>query len=204
MTKKDALNIVFSCAISYKENLAGRSLLFVTADKHKVVRGLEVTFDSSNFLHMTGFKLSNKEIGANNFLSMCCDKRLSETDFEFAADGTTEMKLRVLPDLVQKHLSAKMIGDYDMTHPKLYTDKLAGSISACVGFVRNGGQGRYVPNTVLEGDIRKMIKGSTSRILVTYRKYREESQYTEIVYSAKKVVWETVDMPKEYGALPIP
>ena len=34
MTKKDALNIVFSCAISYKENLAGRSLLFVTADKH--------------------------------------------------------------------------------------------------------------------------------------------------------------------------
>lgn len=40
MTKKDALNIVFSCAISYKENLAGRSLLFVTADKHKVVRGL--------------------------------------------------------------------------------------------------------------------------------------------------------------------
>ena len=26
----------------------------------------------------------------------------------------------------------------------------------------------------------------------------------EIVYSAKKVVWETVDMPKEYGALPIP
>lgn len=99
MTKKDALNIVFSCAISYKENLAGRSLLFVTADKHKVVRGLEVTFDSSNFLHMTGFKLSNKEIGANNFLSMCCDKRLSETDFEFAADGTTEMKLRVLPDL---------------------------------------------------------------------------------------------------------
>lgn len=49
MTKKDALNIVFSCAISYKENLAGRSLLFVTADKHKVVRGLEVTFDSSNF-----------------------------------------------------------------------------------------------------------------------------------------------------------
>ena len=80
MTKKDALNIVFSCAISYKENLAGRSLLFVAADKHKVVRGLEVTFDSSNFLHMTGFKLSNKEIGANNFLSMCCDCLLYTSD----------------------------------------------------------------------------------------------------------------------------
>ena len=96
MTKKEALQIVFSCAASYKENLAGRSLLFVTTDKHKTVRCLEVTFDGSNFLHMTGFKLNKKEISANNFFSMCCDKRLSESDFEFAADGTTEMKMRVL------------------------------------------------------------------------------------------------------------
>ena len=97
MTKKEALQIVFSCAASYKENLAGRSLLFVTTDKHKTVRCLEVSFDGSNFLHMTGFKLNKKEISANNFFSMCCDKRLSESDFEFAADGTTEMKMRVLP-----------------------------------------------------------------------------------------------------------
>ena len=102
MTKKEALQIVFSCAASYKENLAGRSLLFVTTDKHKTVRCLEVTFDGSNFLHMTGFKLNKKEISANNFFSMCCDKRLSESDFEFAADGTTEMKMRVLPGLVQR------------------------------------------------------------------------------------------------------
>lgn len=101
MTKKEALQIVFSCAASYKENLAGRSLLFVTTDKHKTVRCLEVSFDGSNFLHMTGFKLNKKEISANNFFSMCCDKRLSESDFEFAADGTTEMKMRVLPGLVQ-------------------------------------------------------------------------------------------------------
>ena len=109
---------------------------------------------------MTGFKLNKKEISANNFFSMCCDKRLSESDFEFAADGTTEMKMRVLPGLVQKHLSAKMVGDYNLSQPKLYTDKLAGSVGACMGFVRNGGKGRFVPNTVLEGDIRSMVKGS--------------------------------------------
>lgn len=160
MTKKEALQIVFSCAASYKENLAGRSLLFVTTDKHKTVRCLEVTFDGSNFLHMTGFKLNKKEISANNFFSMCCDKRLSESDFEFAADGTTEMKMRVLPGLVQKHLSAKMVGDYNLSQPKLYTDKLAGSVGACMGFVRNGGKGRFVPNTVLEGDIRSMVKAA--------------------------------------------
>lgn len=110
MTKKEALQIVFSCAASYKENLAGRSLLFVTTDKHKTVRCLEVTFDGSNFLHMTGFKLNKKEISANNFFSMCCDKRLSESDFEFAADGTTEMKMRVLPDWCKSIFLLRWLG----------------------------------------------------------------------------------------------
>lgn len=204
MTKKEALQIVFSCAASYKKNLAGRSLLFVTTDKHKTVRCLEVTFDSSNFLHMTGFKLNKKEISANNFFSMCCDKRLSESDFEFAADGTTEMKMRVLPGLVQKHLSAKMVGNYNLSQPKLYTDKLAGSVGACMGFVRNGGKGRFVPNTVLEGDIRSMVKGSADRIVITYRKQRGDALYTEIVYAAKKIDWVALTLPEEYQYLPLP
>lgn len=204
MTKKEALQIVFSCAASYKENLAGRSLLFVTTDKHKTVRCLEVSFDGSNFLHMTGFKLNKKEISANNFFSMCCDKRLSESDFEFAADGTTEMKMRVLPGLVQKHLSAKMVGDYNLSQPKLYTDKLAGSVGACMGFVRNGGKGRFVPNTVLEGDIRSMVKGSADRIVITYRKQRGDALYTEIVYTAKKIDWTALTLPEEYQYLPLP
>ena len=138
MTKKEALQIVFSCAASYKENLAGRSLLFVTTDKHKTVRCLEVSFDGSNFLHMTGFKLNKKEISANNFFSMCCDK------------------------------------------------------------------GRFVPNTVLEGDIRSMVKGSADRIVITYRKQRGDALYTEIVYTAKKIDWTALTLPEEYQYLPLP
>ena len=153
---------------------------------------------------MTGFKLNKKEISANNFFSMCCDKRLSESDFEFAADGTTEMKMRVLPGLVQKHLSAKMVGDYNLSQPKLYTDKLAGSVGACMGFVRNGGKGRFVPNTVLEGDIRSMVKGSADRIVITYRKQRGDALYTEIVYTAKKIDWMALTLPEEYQYLPLP
>ena len=135
---------------------------------------------------------------------MCCDKRLSESDFEFAADGTTEMKMRVLPGLVQKHLSAKMVGDYNLSQPKLYTDKLAGSVGACMGFVRNGGKGRFVPNTVLEGDIRSMVKGSADRIVITYRKQRGDALYTEIVYTAKKIEWTALTLPEEYQYLPLP
>lgn len=97
----------FACAPLYKENLVDKSLLFITTDKHKSVHCLEVTFDISNFLHMTGFKLRKPSINARHFFNLCYDKRLTEADFEFSADGTTEMKMRVLPSLMKKNLSAK-------------------------------------------------------------------------------------------------
>ena len=102
MTKKEALSIVFACAPLYKENLVDKSLLFITTDKHKSVHCLEVTFDISNFLHMTGFKLRKPSINARHFFNLCYDKRLTEADFEFSADGTTEMKMRVLPSLMKR------------------------------------------------------------------------------------------------------
>ena len=181
MTKKEALSIVFSCAPLYKENLVDRSLLFITTDKHKNVHCLEVTFDIGNFLHMTGFKLRKPGINARHFFNLCYDKRLTEADFEFSTDGTTEMKMRVLPSLMKKNLSAKMLGDYNMSQPKLYTDKIAGSLSACMGFVRDGGEGRFVPNTVLEGDIRTKVKAA-DRIIATYRKSRSEEQYLSLIH----------------------
>lgn len=203
MTKKEALSIVFACAPLYKENLVDKSLLFVTTDKHKNVHCLEVTFDIGNFLHMTGFKLRNPSISARHFFSLCYDKRLAESDFDFVPDGTTEMKMRVLPSLMKKNLSAKMLGDYNMSQPKLYTDKIAGSLSACMGFVRNGGTGRFVPNTVLEGDIRSKVHRA-DRIILTYRKKRGEEFYSEIVFTAKKVDWEKLILPDEYCYLPLP
>lgn len=203
MTKKEARSIVFSCAPLYKENLVDKSLLFITTDKHKSVHCLEVTFDISNFLHMTGFKLCKPGINARHFFNLCYDKRLTEADFEFSADGSTEMKMRVLPSLMKKNLSAKMLGDYNMSQPKLYTDKIAGSLSACMGFVRDGGEGRFVPNTVLEGDIRTKVKAA-DRIIATYRKSRGEEQYSEIVFTAKKVEWEKIVLPDEYCYLVLP
>lgn len=170
--KRSTVHRFCLCAVVQRKS-GGKSLLFITTDKHKSVHCLEVTFDISNFLHMTGFKLRKPSINARHFFNLCYDKRLTEADFEFSADGTTEMKMRVLPSLMKKNLSAKMLGDYNMSQPKLYTDKIAGSLSACMGFVRDGGEGRFVPNTVLEGDIRTKVKAA-DRIIATYRKSRGE------------------------------
>ncbi len=159
MTKKEALATVFACAREYKANLVGKSLLFVCIDKHKNTYCVEVTFDASNFQHMTGFQT---EFSALEFFNRCIDQRLRENDFSFSEDGTTELKMMVLPGLVRKNISANMIGDYNMSQPKLYTERIAGGIKACVGFIKSGGTGRYVPNTVLNGDIRNKVKKLTA------------------------------------------
>ena len=198
--KKKALSVVFSCAERYKTELVNRSLLFVCTDKHGCVHCVEVTFDASNFKHMTGLQTS---LDAGHFFSLCLDRRLSESDFEFAKDGTTRLKLDVLPQLVKKDLSANMLGDYNGSHVKLQTDKLAGGVCSCIGFVRAEGSGRYVPNTVLKGDIRDKAR-NLCRIVATYRKARGEERYSEIVRCAKGVDWGRLKLPEEYAYLPLP
>ena len=135
ITKREALSVVYQCAHKYKSELMNHSLLFICTDKHKHTYAIEVTFDASNFLHLTGFQTREQGISAGDFFRRCIDRRLSENDFDFAADGTTPLKLDVLPKLVSKNLSANMIGDYNGLQPKLYTEKLAGNVVGCMGFI---------------------------------------------------------------------
>ena len=140
---------------------------------------------------------------AQHFYEMCIDRRLSTDDFGFAEDGTTIWKMEVLPRLISKNLSANMIGEYNSSMPVLFTERLAGSTSACMGFVRSDENGRYVPNTLLKGDIRTLVH-KADRIIVTYRKNRTDALYSEIVYAAKKIEWDTINLPEDLQHLPLP
>lgn len=202
-TKKEALAIVFAAADQYQENLIDHSLLFLCMDKHKRTYCVEVTFDASNYQHLTGLATDTSIISPAHFFRLCLDRRLREADFEFADNGTAEWKLDVLPRIMKKNLSANMIGMYNHSQPLLSTERIAGSVSACMGFVRNDGVGRYIPNTVLQGDIRSLVH-VPDRIIVTYRKSSAELKYSEIVYAAKKMDWTTVRLPADYPDLPLP
>ena len=67
-----------------------------------------------------------------------------------------------------KNISAKMVGDFNGCNPKLYTEKLAGGVKACLGFVKTH-RAEYVPNTVLNTDIRTVTKIS-QQVIATYCK----------------------------------
>lgn len=144
--------------------------------------------------------ISTKEITAIPFYEKCLDHKLSPDDFEFAEDGTTMLKLEILPSLITKNLSASMIGDYNSNKPKLYTEKLAGGVKACMGFVSDTASGFYVPNTVLKEDIRDNVS-NWLRIIAIFRKPVAYKKYTEITYMAKKTDWTRVRVPDFYRYL---
>ena len=200
-TKKQATAIIVDCARKYKENLDGYQLLFILRDKHKQITSLEVSFNSYNFLHLTGIKLTHP-ISATDFYNRCLTHKLSPDDFTLCNDGTTQLKLEVLPQLVSKNLSAKMVGNFDGCNPKLYTEKLAGGVNACLGFIKTNFC-NYVPNTVLNIDIRSASR-TTLQILATYRKKKSDPVYIELVYKAKNVNWKKINFPEKYSSLPKP
>lgn len=216
--KKAALSVIFSAAEEYEKNLNGNNLLFLFLDKHKNISYFEVEFNSGNFMHLTGIRLtggykeslkfnsdnnSGSDIDisyANKFYEKCINKKIGIDEFEFSDDGTTWLKLQVLPALMKSNLSANMLGDFTSRTCKLYTEKVAGNVRGCMGFVRDMKVNKNVPNTVLKSDIRDCVSAA-NRIIATYRKKKTETVYREIVYMAKNVDFNKIKFPKEISYL---
>lgn len=206
-TKEEAISIAVRCAEKYRDELEGRNLLFLCTDKHKKVSTIELSFYGNNYMHLTGLK-PNKPIAdaeeespaeklfANDFYQKCLDHKLSPSDVAFAEDGTTHMKLDVLPDILCKNLRASMIGDFNSFRPRLYTEKVVGGTSACMGFVFDQKLLEYIPNTVIKEDTRN-ITSNYVRVIAAYRKRAQEERYTEITYKARKVDWAAIRFPDE-------
>ena len=127
---------------------------------------------------------------------------MKETDIDFAGKGTTHQKLAVLPFAFKNsNLSASMMGNYNNSHPLLYTEKLVGGVKWALGFRDVTGTGDYVPDTLLAGDIRDNIKDSY-RIIATYIKCADEDAFNQIIYRAKKIEYDKLKYPDGWGSLP--
>lgn len=194
-TKREAVNIAVKCAKLYKENFVGQRLLFLMTDKHKYVSALEVEFAASNYQHLTGLR-SSKIKSKQEFFSKCVSGRLSETEIELAKDGTTNQKLSVLPFVMKNvNLSANMLGNYNHSHPLLYTEKVVGGVRWGLGFRDVGG--KFVPDTLLAGDIRDLVI-EAYRIIATYAKPKNEEFYQNLVYKAKNIDYKKLKYPADW------
>lgn len=77
-----------------------------------------------------------------------------------------------------------MIGDFNNSRLMLQTDKLAGGVNACLGFIKIGDH--YVPNTVLETDIRQEST-NVQKVLAVLSKHITEEKYSKIEMVGKKI-----------------
>ena len=208
-TKKEAIAVVVKCAEKYRNELEGKSLLFICANKHKQTFAIELSFFKNNYMHLTGLKPGkqldrNDTTGlfANDFYKKCLEHRLSPSDFDFSDDGTTHMKLDVLPTIICKNLHANFIGDYNSAKPRLYTEKIVGNIHGCMGFIFDPHILKYVPNTLIQEDARNLISNLV-QVIAVYRKGFHDEKYKELTYKAKKADWSSIVFPEHFEYLSI-
>ena len=205
-TKEEAIKVVVQCAERYRTELDGKNLLFICCNRHKKTFAFEFSFYGNNYMHLTGLKPKHSAddaeqiLFANDFYQKCLDHKLSSSDFDFSNDGTTHMKLDVLPGIICKNLHASIIGDYNSSKPRLYTEKVVGGIHACMGFIFDSKISEYIPNTVIQDDIRNLTANDV-RVIAVYRKDACADSYGEITYKAKKIDWSSITYPEEYQYL---
>lgn len=210
LDKKKAIRIITNAAESYHNNLEDQKVLFVFGVpteikrqlkmKTRILSGLscyEVTFHRSNFMHLTGVKIHGEEVASSiNFYQKCLDHRLSESDFELSTDGATEQKLDVIEQMMKIKKNVAMIGDFTDRGPKLYSEKVAGNVCACIGFVKDKYTKYNVPNTLLKKDIRDVCTKPQQKIYMVFSKKYNADKYEKIEKLYKSIDWKKVILPE--------
>lgn len=182
MTKNEIITVVHKCACTYDTSLCNTQVMFVYYNAQNHVEFAEVRFRAHNFLHFTGL-VAGKGISANTFYRQILNNKLSPNDFFVKCAFTTELKLNILPTIVKIDRTARMIGNYTGPHLELYTEKVAGTTSACLGIISK--KDFFIPNTVLSEDIRNVSQYPPGKIFAIFKMKSTERKYTQLTYIKK-------------------
>lgn len=205
MDKRRAIQIMTKAAALYHANLEDQKVIFlygVPAEVRKQLQAgngnllsikcYEVAFHRYNFLHLTGVKIDSSDVAsAIHFYEKCLANRLMTENFSFAKDGSTVQKLDILENMMGIKRNVTMIGDFTDRGPKLFTEKAAGSVCGCIGFVKDRNTRLNVPNTLLKKDVRDVIASPVQKVYAVLSK-----SYTAERYSVLEKVDRGIDIKK--------
>lgn len=207
MDKRKAIQIMTKAAALYQKNLEDQKILFLYGMPSEVKKELqteennllsikkyEVAFHRYNFLHLTGVRINTSQTAsAIHFYEKCLDNRLTEKDFSLAKDGSTGQKLDILENMMGIKKNVTMIGDFTNRGPKLFTEKAAGNVCGCIGFVKDRNTRLNVPNTLLKKDIRDVTANPVQKVYAVISK-----DYTEEKYSIVEKLDKGIDIGKYF------
>lgn len=183
MDKSTILPKLFAGAQKYNALLLDKNFLFIGGGiDGGIYSSFEAIFEKRNFMHLTGCKIE-KGKSANQFFDMCMQKRLSPSIFSFVPEA--KLKMDVFSSVFSLPYSAKMMGDFSDGGNFLYTEKIAGTVCACMGFTLGDRAPYYSPNTVLKEDIRN-ITAAPIKILAVYQKATSADKYDATPVSIAK------------------
>lgn len=190
--KNTILPILIGSAKNYNSNLCNNNVLFLY--RHNNTIGFkEVVFNDYNFLHLTGV---NTRLPAKLFYNACLEGKLSINDFELKKDGTSILKLSVLPYLSKLILTPTLIGNFNNFGFNLQTDYLIGDTKKIflVGFKTKY---KYdFPNTLLAGDL-KHYATQAHKIIAVFVKNKDNKAYFKNTYIHKDTELSKLQIPKE-------
>lgn len=186
MKKESIIKTIILAAEMYRDNLLNMNVIFISTENGKV-KFTETLFLPRNFCHLTGVVLTRNTKSSVDFFNKCISKTLSASDFELSQDGSTVQKMSVILQLMNIKSNARMLGIYNGTSLRIYTEVLIGGQSSCLGFVSDGDVPDYLlPNTALKIDIRDSVIKS-ERVIAILEKNQEQRKYSSFTYKAKSI-----------------
>ena len=191
MKKDQAIKDLRQFANDYAEKLEEKKLLFIFSDFPRLDY-LQVRFRKNNFKHMTGVETS---LSPSLFYDACLHGKLSENDFEFSKDGTTQLKFQIMNGIINIFRTGRFIGEYNGKRPYLITDKLVGNNNYCLGLKKNIKY--YSPNSVLKANITKEIYLPPKEIRATLRTDVSKDKYDELCYLRSSINLGDFNLPEE-------
>ena len=88
-----------------------------------------------------------------------------------------------------------MIGNYTGSHIELYTEKVTGTTTVCLGLISKSNC--YIPNSVLKEDIRTIVPKPPGKIFAIFKKKLNNTLYTELTYKSQNLFITKRCIPKE-------
>lgn len=193
MNKNEALDVILKCARQYDLHLKDHNVMFIVLNKDKTFSSIETFFRDSNFLHLTGVTSS---LNSFAFYKACTDNMLSLQQFDFKKN-TTELKLQILHEAMQIDRIAKMVGEFNSNGINLYSQKIVGTISLCMGFIKDKDDQYFVPNTLLKEDVRMKSIPPVLKVACVLKKPVDSPKYELITAIGRKINIKEMNLPQD-------
>jgi len=83
-----------------------------------------------------------------------------------------------------------MAGDFESSHKVLLSDKVAGTTTAVMGFIKDDNY--FVPNTVIKDDVRQLVRKPTLVINAIFIKPDKQPLYNDISFLRRDTTIEQI------------